>query len=509
MSIKEIESQKLAKNSFFLYSRMIVVMLINLYSVRLVIGKLGINDYGIFDVVVGLVTILSGLSSVLATSTQRFYAFFIGNNISNDLKSVFSASVQIHFFLVIAVILISETLGLWFLNSVLIISPDRIHAANVLFQCSIFSFVFSFMHVPFSSFIVVFENMKIFSIISVLESLLKLFAAFLIYHLSLDSLVSYGLLIVIISILVFLIYLIYSQNKYSDCQYVKLSNNKLRNELLSFSGWSLLSSISGVAINQGLSVLLNIFFGSLLNSARAISLQFSLASTSLSSSFILAVKPKMIKAYGEQSFDVLNHYFGLSNKILYYSLLVLFLPIYLEMDAIILFWLGKTSADIILLSKLILVYSLIMTLNNPISIIIQATGNVKNYNIAVEFVTLLILPLSYIIFKLGGDAYLSYIVMIICALLAHCVRLHYLKKNYTPFSINLYLKSFVLPALIVTALSILVVLFFSSFHITFFLKMPMLIFLSVLSVLFFVYIFNINKFEKDEMKSFWLHFKNS
>lgn len=320
---------------------------------------------------------------------------------------------------------------------------------------------------------------------------------------------SYGLLIVVISILVFLIYLIYSQNKYSDCKYVKLPDSKLRNELLSFSGWSLLSSFSGVAINQGLSVLLNIFFGSILNSARAISLQFSLASTSLSSSFILAVRPKMIKAYGEKSFDLLNQYFSLSNKILYYSLLGLFLPIYFEMEAVILFWLGKTSTDIILLSKLILVYSLIMTLNNPISIIIQATGNVKNYNIAVEFVTLLILPLSFIIFKLGGDAYLSYLIMIFCAFLAHCVRLHYLKKNYSPFSLYLYVKSFVLPALIVTVLSSLVVFFFSNFHLSFLFKMPLLMFASVLSVLLFVYTFNLNNSEKDEMKYSWLKFKNS
>lgn len=178
MSIKKIESEKLAKNSFFLYSRMLVVMLINLYSVRLVIGKLGIQDYGIFDVVVGLVTILSGLSSVLATSTQRFYAFFIGNQVVTNLKAVFTASVQIHFFLVIVVFLISETLGLWVLNNVLIIPDDRLYAANVLFQCSIFSFAFSFMHVPFSSFIIVFENMKVFSIISIFGEFVKVLCSF-------------------------------------------------------------------------------------------------------------------------------------------------------------------------------------------------------------------------------------------------------------------------------------------------------------------------------------------
>lgn len=509
MSIKKIESQKLAKNSFFLYSRMLIVMLINLYSVRLVIGKLGIQDYGIFDVVVGLVTILSGLSSVLATSTQRFYAFFIGNQLFNELKNIFSASIQIHFFLVIVVFLISESLGLWVLNHVLVIPGDRINAANILFQCSVFSFAFSFMHVPFSSFIIVFEEMKVFSIISILESLLKLFAAFFLYHISFDSIILYSFFIVVISILVFVIYLVYTKRKYSECQYVKLSNGKLRNEILSFSGWSLLSSFSGVAINQGLSVLLNIFFGSILNSARAISLQFSLATTSLSSSFILAIRPKMIKAYGEKSYDILNHYFSLSNKILYYSLLILFLPIYFEMDAVILLWLDKNSSDITLLSKLILVYSLIMTLNNPIGIIIQATGNVKNYNIAVECVTLLILPLSFVVFKFGGGAYLSYVIMIFCAVLAHCVRLHYLKENYSAFSLYEYLKSFVFPAFIVTALSIVVVFFFSRFELSIFFKLPILIIISILSVLFFVFTFNLSKSEKDEIRSFWLQFKNS
>jgi len=507
MQDNSFKSKLIAKNSILLYVRMMVVMIINLYTVRIVLQALGAEDYGIFDVVAGVITMLVSVSSVLSTATQRYYSISIGKNKLERLRNIFSSSVNIYLILSLVVIILGETVGLWFVNTQLVIPDERMNAANWIYQFSIFSFIFSFMQVPYSAAIIAHEDMGIFAIISAAESLLKLTAALLIFVIPLDSLIIYGGGLFLISSLVLTSYIIIGYSKYAECRYQKPTEKNLYKELLSFSGWSLFGSFASVGISQVNTILVNIFFGPLVSAARAISFQFNNAVSSFSSSFLMAVRPQMIKSYAEESYLYLNKIFYLSNKIIYYGLLMICLPLIFEMNTILFFWLNTTDAQTVLFSRLILVYALIMSLNNPISIIIQATGHIKEYHVPVEIFTLLCVPGTYIFFKLGYPAYYTYIVMIIVAVAAHIVRLICLKKYYKPFRYSVYIKSFIIPAFTITFFASLVIFQIHSSIINTPLRLLAVIFLSVASVAFFVILIGLSNSEKDDLNRLFNYLK--
>ena len=429
---------------------MMVVMIINLYAVRLVLNALGAEDFGINNVVAGIITMLGSVSSVLSTATQRYYSYSIGENKLERLRNIFSTSINIFGFLSLIVLILGETAGLWFVNTQLVIPSERMHSANWIYQFSIFSFIFSFLQVPYFAATMAHENMGVFAIISTTESILRLISVLLINLIPIDGLIIYGTTQFLISALVLISYIVICKNKYNECSYHKPTEKILYKELLSFSGWSLFASLAGVGMAQVNTILVNIFFGPLVNAARAISFQFSMAVSSFSGSFLMAIRTPMIKSYAEESYLYLNKIFNISNKFIYYSLLMICLPLIFEMDTILIFWLKASDAQTVLFSRLILVYALIMSLNNPISIIIQATGHVKGYHVAVEIFTLSCVPATYLLFKLGYPAASTYIVMIIAAIASHVVRLICLKKYYKAFSYSEYIKSFLLPAFAIT-----------------------------------------------------------
>lgn len=494
------KTQRIAKNTSLLYIRMMVVMIINLYTVRLVLNALGAEDYGINNVVAGVITLLMSVSSVLSTATQRYYSFAIGENKLVRLRNIFSTSINMFALLSIIVFILGETVGLWFVNTQLVIPDDRMIAANWTYQFSIFSFIFTFIQVPYSAATIAHEDMGIFAIISTAESVLKLISVFLIFVIPLDGLIIYGATLFIISTLVLISYIMVGYRKYAECHYQKPTEKTLFKELLSFSGWSLFGSVAGVGMAQINTILVNIFFGPLVNAARAISFQFSMAVSSFSSSFLLAIRPPMIKSYAEESYIYLNKIFNLSNKFIYYCLLMICLPLMFEMNTVLILWLKTTDPQTVLFSRLILVYALLMSLNNPISIIIQATGHVKEYHVPVETFTLLCVPATYILFKLGYPAYSTYIVMIIATIASHIVRLICLKKYYKPFSFSEYIKSFLLPAFAITLVASLFVFLIHRSIMNTSLRICAVIFFSVVCVTAFALLIGLSKTEKEVLK---------
>lgn len=500
-------SKRIAKNSILLYVRMLVVMIINLYTVRIVLQALGAKDYGINDVVAGVITMLISISGVLSTATQRYYSISIGENKLEGLRNIFSTSISIYLLLSLIVFVFGETIGLWFVNTQLMIPDERMNAANWIYQFSIFSFIFTFMHVPYSAATIAHEDMGIFAIISTAESILKLGAALLIFVIPQDRLIIYGATLFLISLMVLFSFILVGHKKYAECRYQKPTDKTLFKELLSFSGWSLFGSVAGVGMNQVITILVNIFFGPLVNAARAISFQFNMAIGSFSGSFLMAIRPQMIKSYADESYTYLNKIFYLSNKIIYYGLLMLCLPLILEMNTILSFWLKTTDPQTVLFSRLILVYALIMSLNNPISIIIQAVGRVKEYHIPVETFTLLCVPATYLFFKLGYPAYSTYIVMICATVMAHVVRLICLKKYYKPFSYSEYIKSFVLPAFAITFFASLFVFMLHKSIMNSLIRIPAVVFLSIISVASFTLIIGLSRAEKDDLKKLMNYLK--
>jgi O-antigen/teichoic acid export membrane protein len=493
-------SKRIAKNTTFLYIRMMFVMIINLYAVRLVLNALGAEDYGINNVVAGVITMLISVSSVLSTATQRYYSYSIGENNLGRLRNIFSTSINIYALLSLIVIILGETVGLWFVNTQLVIPDERMNAANWIYQFSIFSFIITFIQVPYSAATIAHEDMGIFATISTVECVLKLIAAFLLFVIPLDKLIIYGATLFLISTLVLISYIIVGYSKYAECRYQKPTEKNLLKELLSFSGWSLFGSVAGVGMSQVNTILINIFFGPLANAARAISFQFSMAMSSFSGSFLMAIQPPMIKSYAEESYLFLNKIFYLSNKFIYYCLLMICLPLMFEMNTVLNLWLKTTDPQTVLFSRLILVYALIMSLNNPISIIIQATGHVREYFVPVETFTLLCVPATYILYKLGYPAYSTYIVMIIATVAAHVVRLIILKRYYKPFSYSEYIKSFVLPALAITIVTLLIIFLVHRSIMNTSLRIVAVFFLSVVCVAAFALLIGLSKAEKDNLQ---------
>ena len=445
-------SGRIAVNTALLYLRMMVVMAINLYAVRLVLAALGAIDYGIYDVVAGLVLLLSSASNVLATATQRFYATALGEGVAGYFAAVFSTSLALYALLAVLVLVLGETLGLWFVNHVLVIPPERFAAANTVYQFSLLTFVCGIIHIPFSSAIISHEDLGLYAAVSVGESIAKLGAAVLLTRLPYDALSTYGAVLLVVALLVAIVFGLLATSRYAECRFRRPLDRALFGQILAFSGWLSFGSLAGVGLVQVISILVNLSFGPAVSAARAISLQLSNAISIFTGSLITAARPAMIRAYTEGAFDYLNGVFNVSNKFILYGLTLICAPLLFEMDTVLRLWLGTAGDAAVLFSRLILVYAVIMALNNPISVIIQATGHVKEYHLVVETFTLLCVPATGVLYALGFSAASAYVAMIAAAVAAHAARLWCLRRYYGGFDLAAYLWGFLLPACVVLAL---------------------------------------------------------
>ena len=444
-------SQRIATNSMLLFVRMLFITIINLYSVRFVLAGLGAIDYGIFNAVAGVVMMSSFLSGVMELSIQRFYSIALGKKDKMGMNEIFSLSLRILFVIAVVLLVLFETVGIWFLETKLNIPVERMGASRMCFQFAIFTFVISIMQIPFSSALFAHENMEGYALISTIDCLLKVFVAVLIGYVMIDSLVFYSGGLLLVAVIVFLMYSIYCSRTYEECKYRSVKNALLTRQLLSFSGWTMFGSIAKVCMIQGNTILLNIYFGPIVNVAFAISQQINNAFNALCNSMVLAMRPAMIQSYAGGDYKCLNQLFAVSNKFIYYVLLMVSLPMIAEMPTILHLWLGDSvTAQIVLFSRLIIIYVVCLAMNNPITTIIQASGHIKYYHLSVESVTLLCLPISWVLFKFGLTAEYAFVSLIGVCVLTHFIRLVCLRHYYSEFSISEYLFAFCLPALLIT-----------------------------------------------------------
>lgn len=494
-------NKRIAVNTVLLYARMIVVLLINLYTVRVVLQALGYEDYGIYNVVAGVITVLASFSSVLSTATQRFLSYSLGSGDDVRLKNIFSASINIFLAISITAIFLGETIGLWLINTQLVIPTDRLIASNWIYQFSMLSFVASILSTPYLAASIAHEDMGLFAIVTTIDAILKLIFAFLIPFVPFDHLVYYGLYLLIIQLFTFGCYFLVCRRRYFECHYTPTRDWKLHKEILSFSGWTLFSSLAVVGVNQGVAILINIFFGPIVNAALAIAIQVGSALATFCNSFIMAIRPPMIKAYAEGRYDYLKRLFGISNKFTYYCMLIIAIPLILEMSKILHFWLGNVSGQTVLFCQLIVVYSVILSLCNPISIIVQATGKMKLFTIPVESVTISVPIVVYILFKLGFAADSAFYAMIALIVISQIVRLIYLKKVFPPISIRNYIVGFVLPAILVTLLSVAVCHIVHKLTLGDTVRLICVCVASVVIVITLTFFFGLNKSERTLTKS--------
>lgn len=445
VKIDKTKSKRIARNSIILFVRMLVITLVNLYAVRLLLAGLGDVEYGVYNVVAGLVTVLGSLNTVLSLSIQRYYSVALGEGNHKKMSEIFSSAININLIFIFVIILFGETLGLWFVYNYLVLPAERLSAAVGCFHFSLVSFLCTFIQVPFLAAIIAKEDMSIFAWVSTIECAVRLLVAVLIPFAGVDGLVFYSGGLALTSLLILFSYVMICHSRYAECRYVAVRRGGLYKELLSFSGWTMYGSLSNVGLIQGNTLLLNVFFGPLVNVAFAVALQINNAFTVLCNTIILAFRPPMVKSYSEGNYNYVDRLFYVGNKFILYILMCVAIPMIVEMETILKVWLGYVSADVVLFSRLVIIYVICMAMNNPITAIIQAIGKVKDYHLRVDSITLLCLPLTWFLFKWGLPAYSVFYSMIGLCILAHMERLICLRKYYAPFSIRIYFKDIVLP----------------------------------------------------------------
>jgi O-antigen/teichoic acid export membrane protein len=451
----EGKTKRIASNTILLFLRMSVLTLINLYAVRIILKRLGEEDYGIFNTVAGVVMATSFFSGVLAFSIQRFFSFYLGKQDAQSLQKIFSLSVNIVIVLSLVVFVILETFGLWFVNTQLTIPDERMLATQWAYQFGIFGLLCSIFQIPYTAAMFAHEDMGNYTLVSTLECLLRLLVAYMIGIAAIDNLIFYSSGIFVAAAIILIIYVSIGHFKYTECRYTYMKDNRLYKEILSFSGWALYGSVSNMGMIQGSTILLNIFFGSIMTAAFAIALQIYNAFNALCNSMVLAFRPPMIKAFAEERISYFHQLFFVSNKFLLYMLTAIAVPLIFEMHTILELWLQHASPNIVLFARLMILYIICISMNNPISIVMHASGHIKQYNLPVETITLMCLPVTWLFFYLGFPAYYVFVSMTGICLIAHIVRLWCLKRYHNTFSIRSYVFSLVIPSVVVILVGIL------------------------------------------------------
>lgn len=494
-------SKRIATNTLVLFARMLIITCVNLFTVRWVLNGLGATDYGIFNAVAGVVTASTCISSVLALSTQRFYSYAMGQGKHEQLKEIFTVSLQIVVILSAIVIVIFELLGPWFVSTQLTIPAARLDAASWVLQFSLFSFIFTLLQIPFIGAIFSNEDMGIYAFASTLDCIVKLFIAYMIGKTNADNLIYYGAAMMAEAFLLMAFYVLVAYRKYPECRYQKVNDKKLYKQLFAFSGWTFYGALSGVGMTQGSVIILNIFFGPIINAAFSIANQIYNAINTLSNSIVIAFRPAMIKAYSAKETEYLKNLFYTGNKAIFYLLSMVVIPFFFEGSTILTFWLGHCTAEMVLFSKLYLIYAICLSLHNPITTIIQGTGHIKNYSLYVESLTILCLPISWLLFHQGCDSYYIFIVMITLCIGAQIIRLKMLKDEIPSFTFRAYLFRFVCPAsLVVGTSSTIVYLAHSATTEYAIMRFMLTTTTSVIAMTISIYIIGLSKQEKSMLK---------
>ena len=454
-------TKRIAKNTLMLYFRQILIMIVSLYTVRVVLNTLGAEDYGIYNVVAGVVVLFSFVNNAMATATQRFLNFNLGKNDTEKTRQTYSASLLIHIGIALIFVVLAETVGLWFVNTKLNIPLERHSAAMWCYQFSIITTVFNILRVPYNAVIIAYEKMSFFAWVSIVEAVLKLLVVYLLIISPLDKLVAYVILLTLVSIIILFCYKIYCNNKFEIAHYKKVTDYSLVKEILGFSGWSLFGATANVANNQGTNIVLNMFTNVTVNAAMGIANQVNNAVYSFVSNFQTAFKPQLVKSYAAGEKEEFNNLIIRSAKFSFYLLWIIVLPLTLNLDFVLQIWLKNVPDFSIGFVKLILIYSLFESINGPLWLAVQATGKIKKYQIIVSCLIFSNLPLSIIAFSLGANPYWVLLIRIILECFITMFRLLYLNKTQK-FSVISYVKNVMIPVLIVMIVSFIITSLVSS-----------------------------------------------
>lgn len=492
-------NKRIAKNTVLLYFRTIFVMLVALYTSRVVLQVLGVDDYGIYNVVGGLVSMFTIISGSLSAAITRFITFSLGKDNMNKLSRVFATSIHIQIMLFLLLAIIAETIGLWFLNYEMIIPSDRLKAANICFQLSILTFGLNLWSIPYNALIIAHEKMTAFAIFGIADVVSKLVIALLIVFSSYDKLVIYASLMLISAFLMRFVYMIYCTRNFKESHYHFCLDRTLLKEMFSFAGWNFFGAASGQLMVQGVNLVVNTFFGVAVNAARGIATQVENAVVQFVNNFATALNPQITKKYAKGDMDYMLNMVNMGARYTYYMFLFIAVPIFFEANQLLSIWLHNVPEYTISFVRLTLILSLIGSLSNTMVTAMLATGKIKKYQLIVGGLGMLVLPISWICFKLGMKAETAYIVNIIIYVFQLIARL-VLMRQMIGLSIRDFFKDVIFRAILITISSLIIPNIIVAYFSPSLLRMFSLFVVWLIIEPFIMYIIGLNKQEKNLVK---------
>lgn len=449
------KNKRIAKNTIFLYLRMMVMMSISFFTSRIMLGALGVDDYGINNVVGGLVSMFAIISSSLSSATSRFLTFGLGKGDMKELKILFSTSVNILLLIAFIVFVLIETAGVWFLNNRMTIPSDRLYAANWVLQCSALNFAVSLLSTPYNASIVAHERMSVFAYMTIFDVVVKFIVVASVYYYQGDRLVLMASLLLISSIISQLIYWTYCKRNFEECTYHRLFSKYHFRKMFGFAGWNFIGCTAGIMKDQGVNIAINLFTGPTINAARGIAMQMNGIISQFTSNFLTAINPQVIKDYASGELEKMHMLVFRGTRFSYYLFLFLSVPVIFETEKILWLWLGNVPDHTVLFARLALVLSLSDLMSNLLITSQLATGKIRNYQIVVGGILLLNFPVSYLLLYLGFIPEITVAVAIAISQICLFARLFFLRKMIM-LPVKMYLQRVYLNVILVSAVSMII-----------------------------------------------------
>ena len=448
------KNKLIVKNTGILYARMLVMMAISFFTARMTLSALGVTDYGVNNVVGGLVSMFSLLSTSLSTATGRFLTFGVGENDIVKLKKIFCISVNIHIILAFIVVAAIETLGVYFLNHKMTIPSSRMTAAHWVLQCSVITFAVGLYSIPYNAAIIAHEKMSAFAYMTIFDAITRLLIVFSIYYYGGDRLILFAVLTLIQSIIRQSIYHIYCHRKFEECRYRLEWDSKLGKSMFSFAGWNFIGCTAGLMKDQGVNIVINMFYGPAVNAARGIAMQINGIVGQFIGNFTMALNPQIIKDYATNELEHMHKLIFWGTRLSYYLFMFISIPIFFEVEKILQIWLGQIPTHTVLFARLVLTLSLSEVISNTLITSQMATGKIRNYQIVVGGILLLNLPLSYLLLRIGMIPEITVCIAIILSQIALFARLYFL-RSMIKLSIGRFIRKVYFNVITVSILSLL------------------------------------------------------
>lgn len=491
-------NSQVTKNTVLLYLRTFFVMILSLIISRIILNALGEIDFGIYNIVAGIVIFFTFLNSAMTSTTQRFISYELGKNNIEGVNKIFNISLVLHFSIAFIVLILSETIGLWFLYSKVNIPSDRFYIAQWVYQISILTCCFQIIRVPYHAIIIAYEKISLFAYLSIIETVFKLISAYIILYFLKEKLLLYSILILITVITTNILYKIISDKNFTECKIKLYKDKELYFSLTSFSGWNLLGGAANMGATQGLNILLNVFFGVTLNAAMGIANQVNSAVYSFVSNFQTAFSSPIIKLYASGDNKQFNLFVFQTSRFSFYLFFLFAFPVFITCENILSLWLGEVPKYAVEFSKLSLIFLLIDSMSGPLWYSAQASGKIKQYQILMATLIGLNVPIIYLAFKMGLSPYWAYIIKIIINFFVHIGRLFFLHKAIS-FPIKEYITQVMIKCIIICSLALPIPYYFKYYYGHNFNPFILFVFTFLLSFII-IFIVGITNSEKKHIK---------